>query len=95
MSIFNVIGEDRPQTAHRLKPIIPVNLKLRSRESIESATKIVGPVGRDYRSVAIIGVQNSGKSTLLNFLFGTNFSVLHEMAGTRTTRGIWVSVDKK
>lgn len=40
-------------------------------------------------------MQNSGKSTLLNFLFGTNFSVLHEIAGTRTTRGIWVSVDKK
>ena len=55
----------------------------------------MGPVDREYHSVAIIGVQNSGKSTLLNYLFGTNFSVLKEMAGTRTTRGIWVSLDKK
>ena len=31
----------------------------------------------------------------MNHLFGTNFSVLKELAGTRTTRGIWVSVDKK
>jgi len=31
---------------------------------------------------------------LLNHLFGTNFSVLKAIAGTRTTRGIWVSVDK-
>ena len=28
-------------------------------------------------------------------MFGTNFDVLQEIAGTRTTRGIWVSVDKK
>ena len=65
-----------------------------SRNSIEAATKVLGPVERDYNSVAIIGVQNSGKSTLLNHLFGTNFSVLKAIAGTRTTRGIWVSVDK-
>lgn len=66
-----------------------------SRSSIESAASVIGPVGRNYYSAAIIGVQNSGKSTLLNFLFGTNFDVLHDIAGTRTTRGIWVSVDKQ
>lgn len=27
----------------------------------------------------------------MNHLFGTNFSVLKVAAGTRTTRGIWVS----
>lgn len=51
-------------------------------------------VDRNYYSIAIIGVQNSGKSTLLNHLFGTNFDVLKEMAGTRTTRGILISLDK-
>lgn len=44
--------------------------------------------------MAIIGVQNSGKSTLLNKVFGTNFNVLKEQAGSRTTRGILNSVDK-
>lgn len=49
---------------------------------------------KDYQSVAIIGVQNSGKSTLLNNLFGTNFEVLQKTAGERTTLGIWTSLDK-
>jgi GTPase Era involved in 16S rRNA processing len=51
-------------------------------------------VEKDYQSVAIIGVQNSGKSTLLNNLFGTNFEVLTRLPGERTTLGIWVSLDK-
>lgn len=87
--------KNSPQTTNRLKQIISVRMRIHSRSSIESAIKTIGPVGRDYYIVAIIGVQNSGKSTLLNHLFGTNFSVLKEMAGTRTTRGIWSSVDKK
>lgn len=65
-----------------------------SRSAIEQVCSILGPVDRNYYNVAIIGVQNSGKSTLLNNLFGTNFSVLKALAGTRTTRGIWVSLDK-
>ena len=40
-------------------------------------------------------MQNSGKSTLLNHIFGTNFDVLKQMAGSRTTRGILTSVDKE
>jgi len=32
---------------------------------------------------------------LLNALFGTNFDVLHQLAGTRTTRGILASLDKE
>ena len=40
-------------------------------------------------------MQNSGKSTLLNHLFGTNFNVLREMMGTRTTKGILASTDKE
>jgi tRNA U34 5-carboxymethylaminomethyl modifying GTPase MnmE/TrmE len=65
-----------------------------SRKAIELAGKALGPVNKNYYIITIIGVQNSGKSTLMNYLFGTNFSVLHEAAGTRTTRGIWVSYDK-
>ncbi len=38
--------------------------------------------------MAIIGSQNTGKSTLLNELFHTNFKVLEGLAGTRTTRGV-------
>ena len=61
---------------------------------MEAVAKVLKDVDRDYFSVAIIGVQNSGKSTLLNHVFGTNFDVLKQMAGSRTTRGILTSVDK-
>ena len=41
------------------------------------------------RLVSIIGPQSSGKSTLLNALFGSNFATLNPMAPpVQTTRGI-------
>lgn len=33
--------------------------------------------GRDYACVAIMGCQSSGKSTLLNMLFGTEFKTMN------------------
>lgn len=48
---------------------------------------------KDYFTVAIIGSQNTGKSTLLNELFHTNFKVLQGLAGSRTTRGIVLGRD--
>jgi GTPase Era involved in 16S rRNA processing len=45
--------------------------------------------------VAIVGAQNSGKSTLLNNLFGTNFKMLNGIAGHRTTRGVILGRDKE
>jgi GTPase Era involved in 16S rRNA processing len=43
---------------------------------MEQVLKKIYDIDRNYFSVAIIGVQNSGKSTLLNNLFGTKFNVL-------------------
>lgn len=37
--------------------------------------------GTDYRTVAVIGCQSSGKSTLLNLLFDTTFEVMDESRG--------------
>ncbi|KAI8621125.1 RHD3/Sey1 [Chytriomyces sp. MP71] len=48
--------------------------------------------GFAYNVVAVFGSQSTGKSTLLNRLFGTNFDVMNESAGRQqTTKGIWVS----
>ncbi|TPX64263.1 hypothetical protein SpCBS45565_g06003 [Spizellomyces sp. 'palustris'] len=47
--------------------------------------------GFDYNVVAVFGSQSTGKSTLLNRLFGTNFDVMNETARQQTTKGIWVS----
>ncbi|XP_071938201.1 protein ROOT HAIR DEFECTIVE 3 isoform X2 [Coffea arabica] len=42
--------------------------------------------------VAIIGNQSTGKSTLLNELFGTAFEVMDAKKGmTKTTKGIWMT----
>jgi ATPase subunit of ABC transporter with duplicated ATPase domains len=41
--------------------------------------------------VAIMGVQSSGKSTLLNLLFGTKFREMNAQLGRKqTTLGVWM-----
>ncbi|KAI4354144.1 hypothetical protein L6164_003037 [Bauhinia variegata] len=48
--------------------------------------------GRSYAVVAIMGPQSSGKSTLLNHLFGTSFEEMNEEDGrSQTTKGIWLA----
>lgn len=48
-------------------------------------------VGDSYKNVAIIGCQSSGKSTLLNILFDTDFEELNQKdrGMAQTTKGIW------
>ncbi|KAF9294912.1 Dynamin-like GTPase that mediates homotypic ER fusion [Linnemannia elongata] len=50
--------------------------------------------GFNYNLAAIFGSQSTGKSTLLNRLFGTNFDVMNETARMQTTKGIWISQGK-
>ncbi len=53
-------------------------------------------LGKDFNTVAIIGCQSSGKSTLLNKLFDTNFEVMSDDKGRgQTTQGIWVAMSKE
>ncbi|RHZ82865.1 hypothetical protein Glove_103g237 [Diversispora epigaea] len=54
----------------------------------------LGEVGFNYNLVAVFGSQSTGKSTLLNRLFGTNFDVMSETARRQTTKGIWMSCGK-
>lgn len=49
--------------------------------------------GTDYFVASILGSQSSGKSTLMNMLFGTQFSVMTAKFGRRqTTQGVWIGV---
>ncbi|KAI3649767.1 hypothetical protein MP228_005399 [Amoeboaphelidium protococcarum] len=48
-------------------------------------------IGLNYNVVAVFGSQSTGKSTLLNKLFGTHFDVMSEKRRQQTTRGIWLS----
>ncbi|KAK3188901.1 hypothetical protein Dsin_028462 [Dipteronia sinensis] len=48
--------------------------------------------GLSYAVVAIMGPQSSGKSTLLNHLFHTNFREMDAYRGrSQTTKGIWMA----
>ncbi|WVO15942.1 protein SEY1 [Cryptococcus depauperatus] len=46
--------------------------------------------GFAYDVVAVFGSQSTGKSTLLNRLFGTSFDVMEESKRQQTTKGIWM-----
>lgn len=51
--------------------------------------------GFDYHLISVFGSQSAGKSTLLNHLFGTEFSVMDDSSRRQTTKGIWMSKNKK
>jgi hypothetical protein len=47
--------------------------------------------GLGYHVVSVFGSQSTGKSTLLNYLFGTRFNVMNESQRSQTTKGIWLA----
>lgn len=52
----------------------------------------LGECGLSYAVVSIMGPQSSGKSTLLNHLFRTNFKEMDAFRGrSQTTKGIWMA----
>ena len=55
----------------------------------------VTPAGFNYHLISVFGSQSTGKSTLLNHLFGTEFGVMSEDDRRQTTKGIWMSKNKK
>ena len=65
--------------------------KLSSYLSLEKVT----PVGFNYHLISVFGSQSTGKSTLLNHLFGTKFGVMSEADRRQTTKGIWLSKNKR
>ena len=59
------------------------------------ALEKVSPAGFNYHLISVFGSQSTGKSTLLNHLFGTQFGVMSEDDRRQTTKGIWMSKNKK
>ncbi|KAF4581980.1 Protein SEY1 [Ophiocordyceps camponoti-floridani] len=55
----------------------------------------VAEAGFNYHLVSVFGSQSTGKSTLLNHLFGTDFSVMSETERRQTTKGIWMAKNKR
>jgi len=54
----------------------------------------VSHAGFNYHLISVFGSQSTGKSTLLNALFNTDFSVMSEAERRQTTKGIWLSKNK-
>jgi protein SEY1 len=54
----------------------------------------VSNAGFNYHLISVFGSQSTGKSTLLNHLFGTQFSVMSDQERRQTTKGIWLSKNK-
>lgn len=48
-------------------------------------------IGNNYHIISVFGSQSTGKSTLLNKLFNTNFDVMDETRRQQTTKGIWLA----
>ncbi|XP_010272279.1 PREDICTED: protein ROOT HAIR DEFECTIVE 3 homolog 2 [Nelumbo nucifera] len=60
-------------------------------ENFSKTVKLV-ECGLSYAVVAIMGPQSSGKSTLMNHLFHTNFREMDAFKGrSQTTKGIWMA----
>lgn len=54
----------------------------------------ISEAGFNYHIISVFGSQSTGKSTLLNNLFGTDFNVMSETERRQTTKGIWMSKNK-
>lgn len=54
----------------------------------------VAHAGFNYHVISVFGSQSTGKSTLLNALFNTEFGVMSEAERKQTTKGIWLSKNK-
>ena len=75
-------------------PIIDGNGNLTNDFSKEIKLRGLDKIGKNYHIVSIIGTQSTGKSTLLNRLFGTSFDTLNSSMGRQQiTKGIQIYND--
>ncbi|KAG0055466.1 Dynamin-like GTPase that mediates homotypic ER fusion [Gryganskiella cystojenkinii] len=89
------------QTPIATKEVLPrLHLIDEEQKFSEQMSKFIGEKwdlkesGFNYNVAAVFGSQSTGKSTLLNRLFGTSFDVMNETARMQTTKGIWMSKGK-
>ncbi|EMG50023.1 Protein SEY1 [Candida maltosa Xu316] len=83
-----------PVDQHQIQDAIQiVNEEKRFNEQILDYINRTSPadVGNNYHIISVFGSQSTGKSTLLNKLFNTNFDVMDESNRQQTTKGIWLA----
>lgn len=95
-SHFAGVGENAPKEAyeHGIQ-VIDEDKVFNSNLSTYLNIEKVIPAGFNYHLISVFGSQSTGKSTLLNYLFGTQFGVMAEQERRQTTKGIWMSKNKR
>ena len=79
------MGKLRTDQTHLASPNLPSYLSFEK----------VAQAGFNYHLISVFGSQSTGKSTLLNHLFGTEFDIMSESDRKQTTKGIWMSKNKR
>jgi hypothetical protein len=93
---FPSVGEDAPQEAYeRGIQVIDEDKEFNNNLSTYLSIEKIIPAGFNYHLISVFGSQSTGKSTLLNYLFGTEFGVMSEQERRQTTKGIWMSKNKR
>ncbi|PBK95569.1 protein SEY1 [Armillaria gallica] len=93
MNGYTVNGASPTTSSERIQ-IINDEKKFTTELNTQIARWGLRDVGFNYNIVAVFGSQSTGKSTLLNRLFGTNFDVMDETKRQQTTKGIWMCKGK-
>ncbi|KAI1388282.1 root hair defective 3 GTP-binding protein [Hypoxylon trugodes] len=93
---FSAVG-DAPTKAHYEHGIQVIDEDKEFNGNISSYLQAtdVADAGFNYHLISVFGSQSTGKSTLLNYLFGTEFNVMSETERRQTTKGIWMSKNKR
>lgn len=95
MSSFLPRGLDRRVAQHHGRHNVSADIRHSSHLNDYLVGTHVAQAGFNYHLISVFGSQSTGKSTLLNNLFGTEFSVMSEVERRQTTKGIWMSKNKK
>ncbi|KAF2016419.1 GTP-binding protein Sey1 [Aaosphaeria arxii CBS 175.79] len=95
-SHFASVGEEASKEAyeHGIQVIDGDKLFNEHLSTYLNIEKVI-PAGFNYHLISVFGSQSTGKSTLLNYLFGTQFGVMSEQERRQTTKGIWMSKNKR
>ncbi|KAF2810893.1 root hair defective 3 GTP-binding protein [Mytilinidion resinicola] len=95
-SHFAPVGENpsREQYEHGIQ-VIDEDKEFNQHLSTYLSIEKIIPAGFNYHLISVFGSQSTGKSTLLNYLFGTEFGVMSEQERRQTTKGIWMSKNKR
>ncbi|TRX89404.1 hypothetical protein FHL15_009702 [Xylaria flabelliformis] len=92
---FAAVGDapNKAQYGHGVQ-VIDEDKEFNSNLSSYLVATDVAESGFNYHLISVFGSQSTGKSTLLNNLFGTDFNVMSETERRQTTKGIWMSKNK-